>query len=180
MWKRETRKSISLFSEEKLFSAWKEGTTCMIDTLHGLFNSSIYSSSNKYWWELTKVSFCIWSSVIWDLGVGLARRGLTENRGYTKFPCWRFFQLRWLVLKGRASCYPEENYCPENQEYEQLWLWRRLGHRSQEKVASGLKECCGLEPPWGPEIVSPHPGFLRSWAFWRSLGPGLQVLAAKP
>lgn len=107
MWKRErkeTRKTISLFSTTPPLQKVLERSvpTWVINILHGLSNSSI-TSSNNYWWVLTKVYFCVWSSVGWDLGVGMARRSLTENGDYTKFPCRRFFHLWLLVLRGRAS-----------------------------------------------------------------------------
>lgn len=86
MWKRErkeTRKTISLFSTTPPLQKVLERSvpTWVINILHGLSNSSI-TSSNNYWWVLTKVYFCVWSSVGWDLGVGMARRSLTENGDY--------------------------------------------------------------------------------------------------
>lgn len=119
--------------------------TWVINSLHGLFNSSI-TSSNNYWWVLTKAYFCIWSSVGWDLGVGMARRSLTENGDYTKFPCWRFFHLWLLVLKGRASTTLEritalkiKNMCSfgceDDQGTEATRRWLLVWKRTMSAVA---------------------------------------------
>lgn len=157
--KKRDKKENLIVRQKKNYLGPESGVpTWVINILHGLFNTSI-TSSNNYWWVLTKVYFCIWSLVGCNLGVGLARRGLTENRDCTKFPSWRFFQLWWLALKDRNSHYPAENYCPENQKYAPLWLWWWLGHRSHWQN----QECCSLEPAWVPKVCSSldseEPGF---------------------
>lgn len=149
MWKRErkeTRKTISLFSippPQKVLE--RSVPTWVVNILRGLFNSSI-TSSNNYWWVLTEVYFCIWLSVGWDLGVGMARRSLTENGDYTKFPCWRFFHLWLLVLRGRASTTLEgmtalkiKNMCSfgceDDQGTEATRRWLLVWKRTMSAVA---------------------------------------------